>query len=110
MTDTDHVVLELDRGSRGKLKICRSVFKGSAPYTKLQLWYPADDSADAELLPGKVVTIKDHELAQVIGVLIAIDKKQYRDKLGEPAPAVRPAQHRTIRVTEQESALDRKLF
>jgi hypothetical protein len=121
-TDTEHVVLTLPRGERGELRISRATFKGSAPFTKLQLWYPESDDLDAALKPGKVVTIKDHELAQVIVVLIKIDKKQFADKLGgqatapaaagnsSKAPAARAAKHRTISGAEAERELERKLF
>ena len=97
MTDVDHVVLELDRGSRGKLRVSRSVYKDSLPFTKIQSWYPDGDGTDAVLKPGKTVTIKDHELAQLIGVLIKIDKRQFLDKVAPPA--ARPPQHRTIRAS-----------
>ena len=46
MTDLDVVVLTLPRGERGELRISRATYKASEPFTKLQFWYPADDSAD----------------------------------------------------------------
>jgi hypothetical protein len=106
--DLDHVVLTLQRGERGELRVSRATFQGSKPFTKLQLWYPEGDEPDAELKPGKCVTLKDHELAQVIRTLIKIDKKQLAEKLGE-APPARRTQHRTISASDQLEE-DRKLF
>lgn len=100
--DPDRVVLILPRGRRGELRISRAAYQGSAPFTKLTVWYPDGDADDAPLKRGATVTIRDHELAQVISVLISIDKKRLAGRVGEESfaatttPAPR-AQHRTIR-------------
>lgn len=69
--DADHVVLTLARGDKGELRISRSSYGGKV-FTKLHLWYPAGD----DLRPGRqVVTIRDHELADVIEVLRRIAER-----------------------------------
>ena len=113
--DVDHTVLELQRGRRGKLVISRATFQGGPAFTKLVLWYPDGDADDAPLKRGATLTIRDHELAQVITVLIAIDKKQFTGKAaGESFTATTPAaaaahraQHTTIRATDDD---ERGLF
>ena len=116
MTDLDVVVLVLPRGQRGEQRISRATYKGSEPYTKIQFWFPADDSADAELKPGKAVTLKDGELRQVIATLIAIDRKATAARVNgssftETTPPTTPARaltrHRNIRADE---ASDEGLF
>lgn len=90
MTDADAevVLLILKRGDRGELRISRSRFQGRV-FTKAQIWYPTDSG---ELKPGKqVVTFRDHELAEVIGVL-----QKIAAKVGaQPARDERPKQQRS---------------
>jgi hypothetical protein len=70
--DADHVVLTLARGDRGELRLSRSRFEGHT-FTKFQIWYPGQDG---ELHPGRqVVTIRDHELHDVIAALQRIANK-----------------------------------
>jgi hypothetical protein len=78
----DHVLLTLERGERGErgeLRIMRSRFEGRV-FTKLQLFYPAKNG---DLRPGRqVITIRDHELAQVVEALGRVARKVG----GQPAP------------------------
>jgi hypothetical protein len=70
--DAEHVLLTLPRGERGEIRLARSRYEGRV-FTKLQLWYPAEDGT---LKPGRqVVTIRDHELADVIAALQRIAKR-----------------------------------
>lgn len=70
--DADHVLLTLERGERGEIRITRSRFEGRV-FTKLQLWYPGQDGT---LRPGRqVITIRDHELADVVEALARIARK-----------------------------------
>lgn len=70
--DTEHVLATFPRGERGEIRLARCSFKG-AVFTKLQLWFPGNDG---ELHPGRqVVTIRDHELAEVISALQRVSEK-----------------------------------
>jgi hypothetical protein len=69
--DADHTLLTLQRGERGEYRVARSRFRGSV-FTKFQIWHPGDNG---ELKPGKCVTIRDHELPEVIAVLQRIQGK-----------------------------------
>lgn len=70
--DREVPLLKLSRGDRGELWIFRALFQGKA-FTKVQLRYPGEGG---ELLPGRqCVTFRDHELNDVIDVLIKVRKK-----------------------------------
>ena len=103
--DREVVVLELPRGRRGKIVLSRVKEQDGERHTQLVMMYPTTAAADAPLKRGGTLSIRDHELAQVIAVLISIDKKQLADKAGAESfsavvPTATPAprvQHRTIR-------------
>jgi hypothetical protein len=82
--DADHVLLTLARGDRGEIRISRSRYEGHT-FTRLQLWYP---TGDGELRPGRqCVTIRDHELAEVIGALSRVARHVERAGGGMGASA-----------------------
>lgn len=87
--DSDHTVLTLPRGERGEVRLCRSRYEGRT-FTKLHLWYPG---SDGQLHPGRqVVTIRDHELEEVIAALSRI-----RARAGAELPATQAQQPPTPR-------------
>jgi hypothetical protein len=110
----DHQLLALPRGDRGELRLFRSQFEGHN-FTKLHLYYPA---GDGELKPGRqVVTIRDHELADVIGALQRIARRVGEATPQSPQPHPRAAGHRrehppvpTAAQAEAQQAQDERLF
>jgi hypothetical protein len=111
--DADHVLLTLERGERGEIRLARSMYQGRA-FTKLQLWYPA---TDRELRPGRqCVTIRDHELGEVIEALQKIARKigsagndQRQPSTPRPGRRSRLVEGYTP-ATDDEQAEDRGLF
>lgn len=109
MSDEEAItLLTLRRGERGEIRLARARYQGR-PFTRLQLFYPAETG---ELRPGRqVVTIRDSELADVIGVLQKIaakvgtsERREHRSgpRRMEPDP---PAA-----ATAEELELDRRIF
>lgn len=88
--DAEHVLLTLQRGERGELRVARCRFKGSV-FTKFQLWYPGEND---ELKPGKCVTVKDGEIDDVLAVLAKIAVK-----IANTKPAQRPVTKQPERAT-----------
>ena len=79
--DADHLLLTLPRGDRGEIRVSRSRYEGHT-FTRLQLWYPGEAGA---LRPGRqCVTIRDHELGDVLRALGKV--AQHVQRSGGPAP------------------------
>ena len=89
----EHLVHTVPRG-RGELRIYRERYEGR-PYTRLQLWYPTDDG---ELRPGRqCVTIRDHEMDDVLAVLGRVAVRIA--EAGDARPAGRRPTHTERRQT-----------
>lgn len=74
MTDSDHshVVLEIPRGEENVLRLTRKVFEGKT-FTDLRVFFM---NGDGDFVPTrKGVSIRDHELPQVLDMLQRIARK-----------------------------------
>jgi hypothetical protein len=93
MTDAaEHILLTLPRGDRGEVRVSRCRYEAKT-FTKLQLWYPLEGGG---LAPGRqVITIRDHELPDVIAALSRVARKvsadaQPQKRQAQPAAQVEP--------------------
>lgn len=109
--DADHVLLTLPRGERGEVRLSRSRYAGRC-FTRLHVWYRG---ADGELHPGRqVVTVRDHELAEVIAALQKIAAK-VGDASARPEARARGREQRrgptpTREYSDAEVEADSRLF
>lgn len=92
-----HTLLVLPRGRRGQIRLTRERLDGH-PFTKLQPWFPAGD--EGELRPGRSISIRDHELDDVLRALTRVQRA--RDRGGQPRGPTRAARRLTAQELDEQ--------